>query len=376
MAQPDWHRKSELEQAIGHRLTDRMWAALEEERYLWEVDQGDMSIGELAQTVRHRLATWGGSDPVGKETDKGTLPNEGSGSAAQQDDLPPWLALSLGLVAEALKLEPVQDFRSTNLEGSLLEASEVDAWVQEKLASEGPPTTYIANIRVPDDRSLDFSALPFIVNPPVDVASTTRVEFIVLRYYQNGLQGAFRDVRVRDRGVLDTLRRLAGNLGIQFGWSMPQAVSFVLTGSIPRFEPIKAQVNQYSPFSVLTRVQLEVSPTQTPEEVASDYKKIRDRLVKKRPRALSLKHKMLAIFAATCAPDETWKQRMRDWNESLTTENKYGIRPQPKWRYNNPRNFGRDSKAAYQRLLQPDLVQIGSSSRQKEVKRGKAKSYR
>ena len=66
-----------------------------------------------------------------------------------------------------------------------------------------------------------------------------------------------------------------------------------------------------------SRINMEIDPTLTPEEVAEQYKKLRVPLIGTRYRSMSEKHLRLAEFYGGHKPEgTTWTSLMDKWNRS------------------------------------------------------------
>ncbi len=125
---------------------------------------------------------------------------------------------------------------------------------------------------------------------------------------------------------------------------------FVLTGEVPLASAMRVQENLNFPVQAASRIVMTIDPTLMPQEVAEEYKRVRQRFLGegRRQRKMEEKHLRLAEFSAMRPKDETLAKKMRTWN-----------RRYPRWKYTQVTNFGRDVLEARRRLLQPlkgDLV--------------------
>ena len=100
---------------------------------------------------------------------------------------------------------------------------------------------------------------------------------------------------------------------------------------------------------ISSRINMEIDPTLTPEEVAERYKRLRASLIGARYRSMSEKHLRLAEFYGGHKPEgTTWTALMDKWNRSQD----------PGWEYNRFEAFARDCTQAWQRLMGRDLLKF------------------
>ena len=100
---------------------------------------------------------------------------------------------------------------------------------------------------------------------------------------------------------------------------------------------------------ISSRINMEIDPTLTPEEVAERYKKLRARLVGARYRSMSEKHLRLAEFYGGHKPEGiTWAALMNQWNGSQDRG----------WKYDRFETFARDCKQAWRRLMGRDWLKF------------------
>jgi hypothetical protein len=148
-------------------------------------------------------------------------------------------------------------------------------------------------------------------------------------------------IPVAEYGVLDWLRRLSIELAHRNRWSHAQAAYYVITGCAPDVDILTTATIIEAEIPALSRITMDINPTESPKEVAERYSKVRGG----RQRSMTDKHQQLAIFSATRPEDgETWEQAMLAWNELCSN---------PEWRYagDQVRNFYRDCTKAQGRLL-------------------------
>jgi len=149
---------------------------------------------------------------------------------------------------------------------------------------------------------------------------------------------------------LDHLAKISERLSDTYNWSKAQAVDFVLTGNSPFIPQLDVQWKYSLSLPAASRIVLTVDPAMTAREVAEIYRSARRDMLKKdkkdkaRFRLQSEKHLHLAIFDAQQPDGDTYRKKMKAWNDQCPKQ----------WKYTQESNFGRDCKKAIERLLQPD----------------------
>jgi hypothetical protein len=247
-------------------------------------------------------------------------------------------ALSLLLAEQADARPDVAEFRCKHLAGRFLEIGAVQGWVLQKAANEIPATRWAVDVPIPDSSTCQWNAdlgkYTARVHEEIQFGS---LEFKNLRYPKPDCHVG--GVRVRPGGTLWSLYGLAAALAHDFGWSEAEAVMFILTGDAPPSEPAKCSFFR-SRIPCLSRIILTVDPALSPRQVQSLYRTIRAEALRGRYRNLTQKHALLAAFTASARGKLS--EQMREWNAQY-----------PRWKYKAVTIFGRDSKAARDRLLMP-----------------------
>lgn len=156
-----------------------------------------------------------------------------------------------------------------------------------------------------------------------------------------------RRIAVAADGVLDKLRVLSTAVAGAYAWDQAQATVFIVCGVTPLVEPVRAKsvlmkIRHGVDLGWSNRINLDVDPGATPEQVLSAFMAARKQGGISRLRPLSAKHSRLAAFAGATHADETWAERQRRWNATF-----------PRWRYDSASNFRRDALRAQARLLYP-----------------------
>lgn len=296
--------------------------------------------------------------------------------------------LAILQVADAGQNAAVQAFRREELDGILLKPAEVDAWISERNTWSPPERVsifdhtgvWITDAWVPrrerwriqaafedeyDDITEDVSELtaldgdqlyfshdsvPMSLEVIVDAQQITRhIEEYSIRYVASDPDTGdyFVTSDFVRTGMMERLRRLGEQLAARYGWDEADAVTFILTGDLPRVMAIDAEIRIDKDIPTHSRIVLTIDPTLTPARVEVYYRQIRKQVVR-RYRSLQPKALELIRFVASRPDGETALQRMDAWN-------KLWAKWHPKWRYNLESNFSRDCKMARQRLLHPPI---------------------
>lgn len=156
--------------------------------------------------------------------------------------------------------------------------------------------------------------------------------------------------KTQNSNTLNRLKKLSKELAKEYQWTEVTASIFLLTDATPEVLLYKAKSTYRKPLFTASRITLTLDPALTDQEVAAIYRKERQKMLKRDRRGKarfytqSEKHLQLALFEATQPEGKTYRMKMNDWNKKFPK----------KWRYKHESHFGRDSKKAVQRLLQPD----------------------
>ena len=318
------HFREQIEQRVGRSIPDAMWAELVKEGF-----PRQRTISDAAEFVKEKYRLVGLPLPKsGEEVEfiRSAVPHH------EQRDPNRTLrreAVSLLLAEVALAEPSVEYFRRHRLGGKLLSWDAAAAWIDKQAGRDGKPTRW----------------------GPITARKSERAPFEIkaIGYAVAGSNWAHHKL-VTHGGVLDDLRLRCESLSRLVGWQPAEAVMFVLTNEIPLVSAIRVREELKFPVQSASRIVLTIAPTLTPQEVAEEYKKARQRFLGagRRQRKMKEKHLRLAAFSALRPKDETLAKKMRAWNRRYR-----------RWKYTEVTNFGRDVLEARGRLLQPfkgDLV--------------------
>ena len=318
------HFREQIEQRVGRSIPDAMWAELVKEGF-----PRQRTISDAAEFVKEKYRLVGLPLPKsGEEVEfiRSAVPHH------EQRDPNRHLrreAVSLLLAEVALADPSVDHFRLRRLGGKLLSWDAAAAWIHKQAGRDGKPTRW----------------------GPITARKSERAPFAIkaIGYAVAGSNWAHNKA-VTHGGVLDNLRLIGESLSRLVGWQPAEAVMFVLTNEVPLVSAIRVREELKFPVQSTSRIVLTIDPTLTPQEVAEEYKKARQRFLGagRRQRKMEEKHLRLAAFSALRPKDETLAKKMRAWNRRYR-----------RWKCTEVTNFGRDVLEARGRLLQPfkgDLV--------------------
>lgn len=248
---------------------------------------------------------------------------------------------------EASARSDVRRFRSDELMGKTLSFDQVDDWIWSHAFEATAPS-----MNEPEGVSLRSATSSAVLQ---DSGTRSDVRFVpkwprrlnppsrLLAYphpvlYFSG--GGTSHVRLPRQGPLVQLKNLAVELMQEYPWTEAQAVEFVLTGTCSSYAV--AVVTEYLQFPL--RIVLEIDPGLNAEQVSRIYLAAQRDILQKesgeRCRTQSGRHLDLAVFLAR-GKSGTWRDMMVAWN--TTRENQ-------SHRYDDPRVFQRDVKAALGKL--------------------------
>ncbi len=345
-------------------LTDSEWEYLVKESYVIGVLNGDYTVDEVAATVRKQRRIFGGGRHSGngrnhhveQDTVSEMLQPSQISVQRRQKRQERMMAISELLAYDAEQLPDVKAFRRGWLGDGLLTHEQVEGWIQGRKQADGEHTKWLSGeipippgteVIIPSKMLEKYPDSPpqWGIDPPLVINRAPGIQVQDLAYSVPGLPWMCR-VLVRAGGVLDKLRHLSEKLADRYRWDEGQATVFVLTGSIPIVASIHVRITQTSPFPTLSRITLTIDPTLSPIEVAESYRKARRELFMDDTRqgSMSEKSMTLATFLAQRLEDESWKVRLKDWNQLYTSRG---------WGYDaaHLRNFCRDCIQAQRRLL-------------------------
>jgi hypothetical protein len=325
-------QRSELEELVGS-LSESQWDLLEGSDLLRDAGVGLVTLEQLAARVREDLSLDGKPRPGER-----VIRREELGAEREQ-------VLSLLLAIEAGQEEGVRAFRKEKLRGRLLPREAVDGWIRRRRLE---PTVWV-RVAVPQGR-LRATEDGIRIRPALTSAESKvgYFEYMTLGYIDD--HNDIQRVRTTDGETLEQLRVLGKSLADNYGWTAPQATTFVLTDAVPLLDEIRVS-GRSSSRPVTNRIFLEIDPNARPERVAHAYAEKRKEMLPKRPRPLSDKSLALARYLAEADAAQPWRDRLESWNRAY-----------PNWAYKpeNVQNFHRDARAAQRRLLAGQLIVPGN----------------
>ena len=330
--------RAALARRLGHGPKEEIWDHLVEEDYVREVWEETAEIDYLEEKYREfnriprRLLQ---------------PPESAIDSGLRQIRLQ---ILSDLAARQAATEESVITFRRQHLTEGLLKREEVVEWITRQ-ATEGGPASHYLRVPIPDGYELVRRNGRIFTEPLLtisDTTSATQVEVELLSYTSPDDQWV-RRIPVKHGGTLDRLKVVSRSLARRFTWMEAQASTFVLTGISPLLSSLRGGIRVAFSQPISSRINMEIDPTLTPEEVAERYKKLRASLIGARYRSMSEKHLRLAEFYGGHKPEgTTWAALMTKWNHSQDRG----------WQYDRFETFARDCKRAWERLMGRDLVKF------------------
>ncbi len=326
--------RSELAGRLGREPREEVWNYLVEEAYVHDVWLEIEGIDYLEKKYR-RFA---------QALEVLTQPPK---TATEPDLRQIRLQILSDLIAQHAATEKsVVVFRRKHLPEGLLKREKVVEWITRQAEEEGPASRYL---RVPAPHGYDPTTRTGHTAPPltiVDSSPVIQIDVELLCYSAPGDQWA-RTLPVRHGGTLDSLRVVSKSLARRFTWREAQATTFILTNASPLLSSLRGKIRMAFSLPITSRINMEIDPTLTPEEVAERYKRLRARFIGARYRSMTEKHLRLAEFYGGDKPEgTTWAALMNKWNDSQD----------PGWAYDRFEVFARDCKQAWRRLMGWDLL--------------------
>lgn len=326
--------RNQLEVYLSREVHDDLWTYL--------MDRGFVEDARLADDL-DLLA-----DEVRRIWRAGTRPKRAeplfvnASSEPSQDRERAW-SLSRLVAKHAQKDDEVLAFRARHFQDGLVPWSSFDEWLQARLADPSPFTRDVT-APLPVGTEIVNENGRYRLVPPLDELHGYGISGRVLHYVLPRDTWT-RSVVVAAGSVLDQLRELSQSLSSSFAWWPSQASVFVACGVTPFIAPVRTSVsaiktrNSYDlPWA--RRIQLDIDPMATPEQVVRAFRTVRATMDLPRQRSMSTKHLRLAVFAGIDHEDLPWQERHRLWNERF-----------PGWAYTQQSNFRRDAMRAQGRLL-------------------------
>ena len=321
---------------LGHEPKEEIWDRLVDEDYVREVWLQVAEIDHLEKNYRQ----------FARVPDVLLKPPRGAADSGPRQIR---LQILSDLIAQHAATEKsVVAFRRKHLTEGLLKREEVVEWITRQAKKDGPASRYL-KVPVPD--GYDPIRRTGRTEPLLtisDASPATQFEMELLSYASPDDQWV-RRLPVRHGGTLDSLRVVSKSLTRRYTWQEAQATTFVLTDVSPLLSSLRGEIRMAFSLPISSRINMEIDPTLTPEEVAEQYKKLRVPLIGARYRPMSEKHLRLAEFYGGHKPEgTTWTALMDKWNRSQDR----------RWGYKRFETFARDCKQAWQRLMGRDLLKF------------------
>ena len=327
-----------LARRLGHAPKKEVWARLVNEDYVREIWEETAEIEYLEEKYREFSLILEGLLPP---------PRSAIDAGPRQIRLQ---ILSDLIARKAATEKSVIAFRQQHLTEGLLKREEVVEWITRQAAEEGPASRYLT-IAIPDGYDLVRRNGRTFTEPPLTISDTTmatKIE-VELLFYSSPDDQWVQTIPVRHGGTLDRLRMLSKALARRFKWQEAQATTFLLTTITPLLSSLRGGFSMALSQRISSRINMEIDPTLTPEEVAKHYKNLRASLIGSRYRSMTEKHLRLAEFYRGHKPEgTTWVALMDKWNDSQDRG----------WAYDRFETFARDCKQAWHRLMGQDLLKF------------------
>jgi len=331
--------RARVESALGRPVSDAAWEEVGIRRgYERELEMETMETDEVADLFR----VVGGmyqQAPRGAVAGDAVGPPQVPGAHTLHQRA---LAISAWVARAAAADSKVKFFRHLHLRRGLVNQGDVGAWVRQ---------TYARNLPV-DWPELGAPEPGWAHGLATHKAEASGRPFVLFDWAELSTDGEWQPGRwpVPPRSVLGRLVEVMERLERQWHWSGAEAALFILTGFQPYVAPIAGSCTvgfNYNEamggsYDVLSRVNIKIDPTITPEQLAGWWRPVRKEMLEgRRYRPLSEKHLRLAEFMASRDDKTSWDQDLTAWN-----------RKHPEWRYDDRRNFHRDASLAIGRVLQ------------------------
>lgn len=250
---------------------------------------------------------------------------------------PRYSALVEIFALEATEDPELQQWRQDNIGvRSVLEPSEVDSWIRKRLPTE------------PKDERLEERVMK-----DGKILSSARISSRGWQLLYLTAEGKIRSERVSWTGPLGRLARLAGSLANKFHWPEPEASNFVLTGSRPSIQYVRAELHAAEGAST-SRIKISADPRTPQRDLVRAYERmLSDPAVvalvgKQSSRAVRPKTANLAVFLAR-HHKQSWKTMLETWNRDAPTSSQYS----------DERSFARDARQAWDKVVGTNTFRTG-----------------
>ena len=251
-------------------------------------------------------------------------------------------AISLLLAADAREDGRVGAFRETALGGRLLQAAQIEPWIQQQARDDGPATHWV-RVPLPRENRLTADATGFSITPALSISGSERPIGFALESLDYGVpdDNWTRCIPVALGGTLGQLRLLSEELADSYGWQKAQAVLFVLTDATPIVEVLGVGAHGHTP-PALSRLVLRVDPFVPASELSRRYTAARRRLFENSELTVRDRDLELAIFVTAKSDRRLPGDRLKAWNSK-----------HPNWRYGDQAVFEAAFSSARASILAP-----------------------
>lgn len=347
--------------ALKTRLTDdgiqmrsSIWADLVHSRYVGMVARGQWDTERLAEIYRQKEETYFAARTARRDVVRTVEDKDGRARA-----------LNEVLARELSWICGVDAFREQQLGGKLLGFEEIDPWIKEQAAREGPVTGRYVTVPAPGREFVGAMMMAAILSGDTTAYArwlATRAEAVAadptselpfassrgplsLDYTVPGKGTS--TIAIRGNGVLAQLKEIASGIkgiGRLAGWTEQGAVAFILGGRIPPYRTTMV-ATRFGAFPAAARIELAVSANMPVEELVELYQQARAEVRGAFEREMDEKHLALAVFIDELKESDLgWKAIHRRWNER-----------HPQWRYeteNDPhgQRFALEARRTWSRL--------------------------
>jgi hypothetical protein len=294
--------RAAIERELGSALADEEWEFLVEEGHAGEVGHllagdgwaEDDALEQVVQKIKRLRRTY---------NDRSRNPSRFLVERQRSDPGNPVEALSVIVALDAARDPEVVKFRTEVLSCGLLVLEQIEEWIGQTGAADGPPTMYLKVPKPPGMALIyDEKTQSMRLSPPLVVEEPLAAGFFgsdweTLQYPVAdgcGMNQAY----IRHNGVLYRLKELAHRLSNTYGWSDIQAVGFVLAGLPPELSAVSAKLDYRRTVPALSALDLRISVVAELKEVEAMLVGLRQVLLGAQPRRRSRKHLALAVFAA------------------------------------------------------------------------------
>lgn len=341
MAKTTQSARSAVELELGRPIPDQAWNQVVDDGYEFDIESELLSPREVADRIRN-YASVRDSARLKRGSFRGLGPEPEPLPGAQ---LLRQRGVALGAwAARATRSDlKVKHFRQRHLRERTLNDSEIHDWVVDAYR-RGLPIDW------PVSGEPTVGEAFYHAKREVLSASTAHVEFDWAELEPSGdwVVGRW---PVPTSSPLAELVDLSQRLASWWKWDTLDAFLFVLTDEPVPVVPLVAtshvqhnyNIELWGGYDAFSRVNLELDPVVTPEQLAAYWRELRHKMLTTRYRPLSEKHLRLAEFMADRGPASTWDEDRVAWNAKTVGS--------PHWNYSNRRNFRRDAALAVKRLL-------------------------